>query len=338
MLQRAGGGGGRTSADCCDGVDLERKRPGRADGAARRGGGDLRRAAGDGARGRRILQRAGLVGTRSARHRRIRGAGARREEDGRPEPARAPGDAPDGREAGHARGTGAVRATRNANGCPKRPTGGSRKCLDSGDSACGAWPRREGNGTWCAWRSTSSACCRFWRREGACSPAMQGRNHSQRSSGRILSALSNALRAIVRYGPGARARPHIKSGPCIRFFVSNCLLQRRLLGGGWKPLAHAMNLSLVVYVAINAALLISPRMPFSLPPVQHHAHSSRSFVRDLAGCGSILIFLPVVLSAATSWFWSVACLSLVLIVTIAGLKYMVVKRGRHRLNAAGAYA
>ncbi len=28
--------------------------------------------------------------------------------------------------------------TRNANGCPKRPMVGSRKSLDSGDSACGA--------------------------------------------------------------------------------------------------------------------------------------------------------------------------------------------------------
>ena len=42
--------------------------------------------------------------------------------------------------------------TRNASGCPRRPMVGSRKCSDSGGSVYEAWPRRGGNGTWCAWR------------------------------------------------------------------------------------------------------------------------------------------------------------------------------------------
>ena len=42
--------------------------------------------------------------------------------------------------------------TRNASGCPRRPMVGSRKCSDSGGSVYEVWPRRGGNGTWCAWR------------------------------------------------------------------------------------------------------------------------------------------------------------------------------------------
>ena len=70
----------------------------------------------------------------------------------------APGDAPDGREAGHPHGSGAVRATQVAvrgaqwlDQClpPNGSIGG--KCSDSGGSACGVWPRRGGNGTWCVW-------------------------------------------------------------------------------------------------------------------------------------------------------------------------------------------
>ena len=43
-------------------------------------------------------------------------------------------------------------ATRNASGCPKRPMAGSRRSWDSGDSACGVWTRRKGNGIWYVWR------------------------------------------------------------------------------------------------------------------------------------------------------------------------------------------
>ena len=55
-----------------------------------------------------------LSEARSARHRRIRGARARGEEDGEPGRAHAPGDASHGREAGHTSGAGAVRTTQVA--------------------------------------------------------------------------------------------------------------------------------------------------------------------------------------------------------------------------------
>ena len=42
--------------------------------------------------------------------------------------------------------------TRNANGSRRRRTGGSRRCSDSDDPACGAWRRCAASGTWCAWR------------------------------------------------------------------------------------------------------------------------------------------------------------------------------------------
>ena len=37
-------------------------------------------------------------------------------------------------------------------GVEPRPTGGSRRCSDSDDSACEAWRRCAASGTSCAWR------------------------------------------------------------------------------------------------------------------------------------------------------------------------------------------
>ena len=130
------------------------------------------------------------------------------------------------------------------------------------------------------------------------------------------------------------------SGACVGAFALPFLILVGVvlfvvLGGGWRPLAHAASLTLVIYLIINVALIVRPQAPFSEPRARRKATSFRDLVGHAAGWGLAFLFLPVFLSAASSWVWSAVCLSLVQVVVIAGLARTVVLRGRGQLSADG---
>ena len=103
-----------------DGGDGERERPGWCAGAARRGGGDGRRTAGDGAGGRRLQQRAGPGGPGNARHRRVCVLGPGGAGGEAPRPGEVSRDESHGREAGDAGGPCGVCRTQVAVGGSQR--------------------------------------------------------------------------------------------------------------------------------------------------------------------------------------------------------------------------
>ena len=100
-----------------------------------------------------------------------------------------------------------------------------------------------------------------------------------------------------------------------------------LLGGGWRAIGHATNLILVIYVAFNVMLVIRPQLPFSMPTTRRRVVSGV----DLAW-GFLAFFLPILLSAAMSSLWSAVGFAAVLLVAVARLRQLVVKRGRDQLD------
>ena len=106
-------------------------------------------------------------------------------------------------------------------------------------------------------------------------------------------------------------------------------------GSGWNALGHAVNLVLVAYVVVIAAVALKPRVPFSAPPTDSREISSRNFIRDLAGWGLALLLLPALLSAASSRLWSAVCLAMVLIAVVAGI---AAHGGRQRQVGIDSYS
>lgn len=101
-----------------------------------------------------------------------------------------------------------------------------------------------------------------------------------------------------------------------------------LLGGGWRSIGHVMNLILLIYIVFNVVLARKPYAPFSMPPTRQRAVSVMDFIGSVMGWGFVFLFLPVLLSAASSSLWSAAGLAIALLVAVAGLRRVVVKRGR----------
>lgn len=99
-------------------------------------------------------------------------------------------------------------------------------------------------------------------------------------------------------------------------------------GSGWPALGHAVNLVLVAYVVTNAAVAVTPRVPFSTPSTASRGISSRNFIGDLAGWGLALLLLPALLSAASSRLWSAVCLAMVLIAVVPASRWMTGRGGR----------
>ena len=108
-----------------------------------------------------------------------------------------------------------------------------------------------------------------------------------------------------------------------------------LLGGGWRSIGHATNLILLIYVVFNVVLARKPDAPFSVPPTRQRAVSVMDLIGNIMGWGFVFLFLPVLLSAASSSLWSAAGLAVVLLVAVAGLRQVVVKQGRSRTLMPG---
>lgn len=108
-----------------------------------------------------------------------------------------------------------------------------------------------------------------------------------------------------------------------------------LLGGGWRSIGHAMNLILLIYVVFNVVLARKPDAPFSMPPTRQRAVSVVDFIGNVMGWGFVFLFLPMLLSAASSSLWSAAGLAVALLVAVAGLRQVVVKQGRARTLMPG---
>ena len=93
--------------------------------------------------------------------------------------------------------------TRNANGCPRRPTAGSRRSSASGGSACGAWRRRGGMGSGVSGAEHQAGCNRFRRDECA----------ARRRDGAETTRIGGPFRILPRVPPAHCALP-VSRPPC----------------------------------------------------------------------------------------------------------------------------